>query len=85
MNNPKDNYPWLGLLIIHSKWERKGLARKAYTYYEKMMKNRDVKTIRLGFLEENQKGLKYWKSLGFHVVKGVFYRERPLYILEKEI
>ncbi|QFT88649.1 Acetyltransferase (GNAT) family protein [Bacillus sp. THAF10] len=85
MKNPKDGNPWLGLFIIHSDWERRGLAKKAYDHYESMMKSRNVKTIRLGCLEENKKGLLYWKKLGFEKVRKVFYREKPLFIMEKEL
>ncbi|KMJ58424.1 hypothetical protein AB685_11070 [Bacillus sp. LL01] len=85
MNNPKDLYPWLGLFIIHTGWERKGLAQIAYQHYENLMIRRQVKTVRLGCLEENEKGLRYWRKLGFGVVKKVFYRDKPLLIMEKDI
>ncbi len=85
MSNPKDRYPWLGLFIIHTDWKRQGIAQIAYQHYENMMRGRQVKTVRLGCLEENEKGLHYWRKLGFCVVKKVFYRDKPLLIMEKDL
>ncbi|CAG9619935.1 GNAT family N-acetyltransferase [Sutcliffiella rhizosphaerae] len=85
LKNPKDGFPWLGLFLIHSDWENRGIAKKAYSLYESMMVAKKVNTIRLGCFEENKKGKRYWEKLGFDVQKSVFYKEKPLLIMQKKL
>lgn len=81
--NPKDEKPWLGLLVIHLDYQKKGLGQKAYDLYEQMMRNKGLACVRLGCFVENQKGLSFWEKQGFSVYKEIEFEGRPMYCLEK--
>ncbi|WP_417900751.1 GNAT family N-acetyltransferase [Bacillus haimaensis] len=85
MYNPKDEFPWLGLLLVHKSFEGQGLAKKAYLLYEKLMTNRGVPAVRLGCYKDNTRGLRFWQRLGFRKIKEVLYKEKPLLVMEKEL
>ncbi|MFE7061390.1 GNAT family N-acetyltransferase [Sutcliffiella sp. NPDC057660] len=85
MYNPKDGFPWLGLLLIHKSFEGQGLAKEAYQHYEKLMTNRRVSAVRLGCYKDNNRGLDFWGRLGFRKIKEVQYKEKPLLVMEKEL
>ncbi|MBT2679420.1 GNAT family N-acetyltransferase [Bacillus sp. ISL-35] len=85
MKNPRDGKPWLGLLIIHKAWTRQSLAEKALSMYEEMMKKRGIPEVRLGCFAGNQPGLSFWKKQGFKQVKQIKFRDKPLWIMGKNI
>ncbi|WP_066256447.1 GNAT family N-acetyltransferase [Neobacillus drentensis] len=65
LENPKDHYPWLGLLLLHSDYQGYGFGAQAFAIYESEMLERGEKSIRLGVLKENVKAKRFWESLGF--------------------
>jgi GNAT superfamily N-acetyltransferase len=69
MENPQDNCPWLGLLMIHADYQGFGFGAQAYALYENEMRKRGVKNVRLGVLSENLKATQFWNSLGFLYIK----------------
>jgi len=85
MENPRDEKPWLGLLIIHHDWTRKSFAAKALAKYEELMRSRNIKEVRLGCFTANSTGMKFWERHGFHKIKEISYREKPLWIMEKKL
>lgn len=85
MRNPKDEKPWLGLLIIHKAWTKQSYAQQAFDTYIGIMKERNVKEVRLGCLEGNDPGQRFWDRNGFVRVKKTLYNNRPLWILEKKL
>ena len=65
-NNPKDNHPWIGLLMIHQDYHSKGYGKKVYlAFEEKIIHRNSWKSVRLGVLKTNTKAIKFWKCLGF--------------------
>jgi RimJ/RimL family protein N-acetyltransferase len=82
MLNPRDQKPWLGLLIIHRDWTRQSYAEKALAIYEDMMRSRNSKEVRLGCFAANSQGMSFWKKQGFTKIKEITYRDQPLWILE---
>jgi RimJ/RimL family protein N-acetyltransferase len=65
LENPKDQYPWLGLLMIHGDYQGYGFGKQAYALYENQMHKRGLEYVRIGVLEENTKAQRFWESLGF--------------------
>lgn len=65
LENPKDHYPWLGLLVIHADYQGYGFGSQAVAVYENEMRKRGKKSVRIGVLKENTKAQRFWKSLGF--------------------
>ena len=42
MENPKDQCPWLGLLMIHADYQGFGFGTQAYSLYESEMRERGL-------------------------------------------
>jgi RimJ/RimL family protein N-acetyltransferase len=65
IENPKDHYPWLGLLVIHADYQGYGFGAQAFAVYENEMQKRGKNCVRIGVLKENTKAQRFWESLGF--------------------
>ncbi|NRF94560.1 GNAT family N-acetyltransferase [Paenibacillus frigoriresistens] len=63
--NPNDGFPWLGLLMIHANYKRKGYGKAAFRLLEKHLKEQRCSTVRIGILKANQPAKIFWQSLGF--------------------
>ncbi|TCM92847.1 L-amino acid N-acyltransferase YncA [Paenibacillus sp. BK033] len=63
--NPKDGYPWLGLLMIHDRLKGKGYGKAAYASYEQRLKQEGKQSVRIGVIPENEPAKRFWGSLGF--------------------
>ncbi|XQY91755.1 GNAT family N-acetyltransferase [Metabacillus sp. HB246100] len=70
--NPKDGYPWLGLLMLKKDEQGKGYAKKAYKQYEDRVKQSGQKAIRLAVLTQNDHAKAFWQSLGYE-----YYETKP--------
>lgn len=64
-NNPGDNCPWIGLLMIHGECHSKGYGKMAYNLFEERLKQQNYSKVRIGILQENTLAKKFWVSLGF--------------------
>ncbi|WDL97268.1 GNAT family N-acetyltransferase [Alicyclobacillus sp. ALC3] len=71
MENPYDNMPWLGLLMIHSHYHGQGYAVEALRKYESLMRDLGKGTVRLGVIKGNDHALRFWTNRGF-----AFYEEK---------
>lgn len=84
--NPKDHYPWLGLLMIHEQWKGKGLGKRAYHLFEQSIKNSGKQAIRLGVLTNNREAKIFWESLGFIYYETKLFKEgREVDCYEKKL
>jgi RimJ/RimL family protein N-acetyltransferase len=70
--NPKDGFPWLGLLMIHKDQQGKGYAKQAYAKYECELLHTGKSAVRLGVLKGNSKAKQFWESVGF-----TYYESKP--------
>lgn len=68
-DNPNDNCPWIGLLMIHGDYHSMGYGKRAYISFEERLKQQNFDNIRIGILQKNIGAKRYWTSLGFK-----FYR-----------
>ena len=71
VENPSDNMPWLGLLMIHSNHQGQGYAVEALKEYERLMQNQGKKRVRLGVIKGNDHALNFWTNREF-----IFYEEK---------
>jgi RimJ/RimL family protein N-acetyltransferase len=86
MENPNDQYPWLGLLVIHGSYQGYGFGSQAFALYEKEMRNRGVKHVRIGVLKDNEKARSFWKALGFLYIKTALWKNgKEIFIYEKAV
>jgi len=69
-HNPRDGYPWLGLLIIHRDYQGYGFGTNAYFTFEEELKEKGIKQLRLGVLVENNSAKSFWKSAGFNYLEN---------------
>jgi GNAT superfamily N-acetyltransferase len=84
MENPKDQCPWLGLLMIHGDYQGFGFGTQAYALYERDMRERGLSQTRIGVIRENVKAKQFWESLGFLYIKTAFSENgKEIFIYEK--
>ncbi|MEH7119282.1 GNAT family N-acetyltransferase [Neobacillus vireti] len=65
LENPKDSFPWLGLLMIHNDYQGFGFGKQAYQHYESIMKKQGLNKVRIGVMQENSIAKHFWESIGF--------------------
>ncbi|MDR6881476.1 GNAT family N-acetyltransferase [Bacillus sp. 3255] len=65
VHNPKDGYPWLGLLMIHQEMKAKGLGKAAFAEFAGLLITQGKHAVRIGVIPENEAAKSFWLSLGF--------------------
>ncbi|MGG3468941.1 GNAT family N-acetyltransferase [Neobacillus pocheonensis] len=86
LENPNDQFPWLGLLMIHGDYQGYGFGAQAYALYEKEMQKRGFDRVRIGVLKENKRAQQFWESLGFVYYKTTSSKnESGIFCYEKFI
>jgi GNAT superfamily N-acetyltransferase len=84
LENPKDQCPWMGLLMIHGDYQGFGFGTQAYALYESGMRERGLVRTRIGVIRENVKAKQFWESLGFLYIKTAFSENgKEIFIYEK--
>jgi len=69
--NPRDGFPWLGLLMIHGDYQGYGFGTNAFVLFEEQIKSREnIHALRLGVLINNHQAKEFWKSHGFSYVEN---------------
>jgi len=68
-NFPVEGEWMLGLLYIDPKERRKGLGKLVHETLAQWAIKLGAKSFRIGVLEENYKGKKFWSSLGYQKIK----------------
>ncbi|MFB9330634.1 GNAT family N-acetyltransferase [Paenibacillus aurantiacus] len=64
MRNPRDGYPWLGLLLVRKDAQGRGLGKTLLAHYEELMIERGVHAYRLGAIVENEPAHQFWSKQG---------------------
>ncbi|MED4224427.1 GNAT family N-acetyltransferase [Neobacillus cucumis] len=84
-NNPKDNHPWIGLLMIKGDFHSLGYGKKAYASFEDKLKKQKFYKVRIGVLQGNLIAIKFWKSLGFKFYCNSNWRGKAVNCFEKQL
>jgi len=84
-NNPKDNCPWIGLLMIHGDYHSMGYGKKSYVLFEEKLKQQNFNNIRIGILQKNISAKKYWASLGFKFYGNSQWEGKLIECFEKQL
>ena len=84
-NNPNDNCPWIGLLMIHGKYHSKGYGKMAYNLFEENLKQQKCNKVRIGVLQENKTAKKFWTSLGFKFYASKQWKDKTIECFEKQL
>ncbi|WP_088042935.1 N-acetyltransferase [Bacillus sp. EAC] len=68
--NPRDGFPWLGLLMIHGDYQGYGFGTNAFIFFEDLLKERNKHALRLGVLVNNPQAKSFWLSHGFKYIEN---------------
>lgn len=66
---PDNQTWWLGLMMLSPEQRGQGLGSEFYQAFETWVSVQAIKQISLCVIEANDLGLKFWKSLGFKVIR----------------
>lgn len=83
--NPNDNYPWIGLLMIHGEYHSMGYGKEVYLLFEEKLRQQNFTKVRIGILQENTGAQKYWTSLGFKFYRNRQWQGRTIECFEKSL
>lgn len=78
--NPADDIPWIGLVIVHAGWQRRGIATEAVDGLGAHLRARGAERVRMAVIERNEPALALAGSLGLDQVTRT---ERRLVAEEK--
>lgn len=65
LNNPRDNNPWLGLIMIHQEKQKLGYAAEFLQRLLVWYKENGYTSLHLGVMEKNAQVLPFYEKLGF--------------------
>lgn len=68
---PKKDIWYIGQMMISADYRNEGLGEKFYKGFEKWASLNNVNSIKLGVLEKNIYGLRFWKRMGFNIIKKI--------------
>ena len=66
---PDDRTWWIGLMVIAPDRRRQGLGSEFYRGFERWVLERGASYISLVVIEANEPGFRFWKKMGFEVVR----------------
>ncbi|MGG1660448.1 N-acetyltransferase family protein [Brevibacillus sp. NRS-1366] len=69
--NPRDGHPWLGLIMLHSRYQKKGYAKEFLDHLIRWYQENGYHCLHLGVLAKNQRVVPFYEKYGFRV-----YEER---------
>lgn len=66
---PDNQTWWLGLMMLAPEQRGKGLGFKFYKAFERWVVVHGVRQVSLSVVEANEQGLRFWKHMGFEVIR----------------
>lgn len=84
-NNPKDNCPWIGLLMIHGEYHSRGCGKRAYNLFAEKLKQQGYEKVRIGIMQENTSAKKFWTALGFRFYANKQWQGKTIECYEKQL
>lgn len=85
--HPTDGQPWIGLLLVHGNFHRKGIGRLLANMVEERFRDEGRGGLRLAVLENNPVALAFWSSLGWQEIDRRADRQhgRPCVVMHKQL
>lgn len=85
--DPADPDPWIGLLLVDARAQRRGHGRQLAALVEERFRQAGRTAVRLAVLDNNPGALAFWTSLGYEVVAHRRDRQkgRPCTVLRKTL
>ncbi|MET9467471.1 GNAT family N-acetyltransferase [Streptomyces sp. NPDC006544] len=83
----EDPDPWIGLLLVDATAHRQGHGRAVATQVEDRFRAAGRSGVRIAVLDNNPKGLAFWRSQGYTALRRGADREagRPCTVLRKAL
>jgi GNAT superfamily N-acetyltransferase len=66
---PQEGVWWIGLLLLDPAQRGRGTGEQALHIFESWADRQGAQTLMLGVVEENQRGLQFWRRMGFELVE----------------
>lgn len=90
MEYPDFDSIYIGLFIIEKSLQGCGHGNRIIRDFEAQAKEKGFDRIRLGVLDNNESGFKFWKNRGFKVIKEMYSTIHPernwlIKVMEKEL
>ncbi len=87
---PDDQTWWLGLMMLDSQQRGQGIGSYFYKAFERWVSMHDVRQISLSVIEANEQGLRFWKKMGFEMVrktppKQFVNKTHTLYVMSRTL
>ncbi len=87
---PDDRTWWLGLMMLSPDRRGQGLGSEFYRAFENWVTIQGVKQVSLSVIEANELGLRFWKSLGFEIIRQTEPRQfgnktHNLYVMSRTV
>lgn len=74
LHYPDENILYIGLFMIDGSFQRSGYGRAFIGEFIQTIRSEGFEKVRLGVLDQNETGLKFWTNMGFKVEKEVINR-----------
>ncbi|MDO5061904.1 MAG: GNAT family N-acetyltransferase [Peptostreptococcaceae bacterium] len=89
-NFPDEDCAYIGLFLVEGAHHSHGIGEEIFEAIEEELRKRDFQRIRLGVIEQNKRGLKFWEKVGFVEQKIVNSTIRPdkecvVHVMEKKL
>jgi ribosomal protein S18 acetylase RimI-like enzyme len=69
---PQAGACWIGLFLVDPQFRSQGLGKKVIRSFEAWLRSQATQGLLLGVVEQNDRALRFWQSLGF-----VVFERRP--------
>ncbi|MEU1042671.1 GNAT family N-acetyltransferase [Streptomyces sp. NPDC005551] len=83
--DPADPDPWIGLLLVDAREQRRGHGRQLASLVEERVRASGRSAVRLAVLDNNPRALAFWTALGYEVIdhRRDLQHGRPCAVLRK--
>lgn len=65
---PEEKIDWIGFLLLIPEVGKHGLGRQIHQIISKFAQSKGTEKIRLGVLQNNPRGLRFWQSLAYEKI-----------------
>lgn len=84
--NPDDHVPWIGLLILDARHQRRGFGFEAVEALERSLADGGWSNVRLNVLTALRDARRFWERLGYAVTAEQEDSDRrPVWLMEKRL
>ncbi|MET8311613.1 GNAT family N-acetyltransferase [Micromonospora sp. NPDC005173] len=85
--HPKDDHPWIGLLLVDGRYRRQGHGRAIAAAIEQRFRDAGARAVRLGVLTNNVEAQHFWTALGYRRIdlRPDLAKGRATLVLEKPL